>query len=80
MGFLRRLTAASVAASHVDDQRQELTKLLGERPSRLDTKCPDRLVKGLISESGLGDQIAKVGERLILLLDAQRVFGDALGA
>ena len=32
------------------------------------------------SESGLGDQIAKVGERLITLLDAQRAFGDALGA
>jgi len=30
------------------------------------------------SESGLGDQIAKVGERLIILLDAQRVFGDVL--
>jgi purine-binding chemotaxis protein CheW len=32
------------------------------------------------SETGLGDQIAKVGDRLIILLDVQRAFGDALDA
>jgi purine-binding chemotaxis protein CheW len=30
------------------------------------------------TQNGLGDQIAKVGERLIILLDAQRAFADVL--
>jgi len=47
MSFLRRSTAASAAATHVDDQRDELTKLLAERLTSLDTKCLDGLVKGL---------------------------------
>jgi methyl-accepting chemotaxis protein len=47
MSFLRRSTAASTAASHVDDQRAQLTKLLAERLTSLDTKCLDGLVKGL---------------------------------